>query len=385
MYDLSVTYNLIFFAACVALCVVWLFLTIDIIAARKPKKALKAACMTCGIIGLVLSVLFAAVIIGFAAGLMTVEGTSVVIASLKIPAIAEFALLFTYYITYGFTGLFFLLSLLLVIFACIRKERIAAQSEVAATADLQIADEKEETPAEKQGESIPAEKTGEEKKDFAMTDVRSIMDEISGLVDSLDFPLDDEQSETQDNNISEEEPEPEAQYDASEEEADDTADEETDGFVSDEAEETDISDELEETDNRPADIDETDEETIDEAAEVEEDELPQENEQEIAAMTAEKVKTDFKRKAAQREIDDFKEVGKERREAPHAGTRTIVRAASDEAAREVRPMESGLPIKKRHVLLNRRNVVNMFSDYLKSKSEDEKARIESSINTIIIK
>ena len=49
MYDLSVTYNLIFFAACVALCVVWLFLTIDIIAARKPKKALKAACMTCGL------------------------------------------------------------------------------------------------------------------------------------------------------------------------------------------------------------------------------------------------------------------------------------------------------------------------------------------------
>ena len=203
-----------------------------------------------------------------------------------------------------------------------------------------------------------------------MTDVRSIMDEISGLVDSLDFPLDDEQSETQDNNIPEEEPE--AQYDAPEEEA----------------EETDMSDELEETDNRPADIDETDEETIDEETkDEEEDEPPQDNEseQEIAAMTAEKVKTDFKRKAAQREIDDFKEVGKERREAPHLGTRTMVRAASDEAAREVRPMESGLPIKKRHVLLNRRNVVNMFSDYLKSKSEDEKARIESSINTIIIK
>lgn len=384
MYDLSVTYNLIFFAACVALCVVWLFLTIDIIAARKPKKALKAACMTCGIIGLVLSALFAAVIIGFAAGLMTVEGTSVVIASLKIPAIAEFALLFTYYITYGFTVLFFLLSLLLVIFACIRKERIAAQSEVAAALDLQMADEKEETPAEKQGESIPAEKTGEEKKDFEMTDVRSIMDEISGLVDSLDFPLDDEQSETQDKNIPEEESEPEAQYDAPEEEADEAADEEsdTDGFVSDEAEETDISDELEETDEEAiAD------ETIDDETKDEEDEPPQDNEseQEIAAMTAEKVKTDFKRKAAQREIDDFKEVGKERREAPHLGTRTIVRAASDEAAREVRPMESGLPIKKRHVLLNRRNVVNMFSDYLKSKSEDEKARIESSINTIIIK
>ena len=40
---------------------------------------------------------------------------------------------------------------------------------------------------------------------------------------------------------------------------------------------------------------------------------------------------------------------------------------------------------KRHVIINRRNVVNMFSEYLKTKSADEKERIESSINTIIIK
>lgn len=40
---------------------------------------------------------------------------------------------------------------------------------------------------------------------------------------------------------------------------------------------------------------------------------------------------------------------------------------------------------RRHVIMNRSNVVNMFSEYLKSRNEEEKERLEGSINTIIIK
>ncbi len=40
---------------------------------------------------------------------------------------------------------------------------------------------------------------------------------------------------------------------------------------------------------------------------------------------------------------------------------------------------------RRHVIMNRSNVVNMFSEYLKSRNDEEKERLEGSINTIIIK
>ena len=40
---------------------------------------------------------------------------------------------------------------------------------------------------------------------------------------------------------------------------------------------------------------------------------------------------------------------------------------------------------RRHVIMNRSNVVNMFSEYLKSRNDEEKERLEGLINTIIIK
>ena len=40
---------------------------------------------------------------------------------------------------------------------------------------------------------------------------------------------------------------------------------------------------------------------------------------------------------------------------------------------------------RRHVIMNRSNVVNMFSEYFKSPNDEEKERLEDSINTIIIK
>lgn len=40
---------------------------------------------------------------------------------------------------------------------------------------------------------------------------------------------------------------------------------------------------------------------------------------------------------------------------------------------------------RRHVIINRSNVANMFSEYLKNRNEEEKERLEGSINTIILK
>lgn len=42
-------------------------------------------------------------------------------------------------------------------------------------------------------------------------------------------------------------------------------------------------------------------------------------------------------------------------------------------------------ITRRHIIMNRRNVVNMFSDYLKNRDGQDKEKLEGSINTIIIK
>ena len=46
--------------------------------------------------------------------------------------------------------------------------------------------------------------------------------------------------------------------------------------------------------------------------------------------------------------------------------------------------EDTLPVPRKHVLLNRRTAVNMFSDYLAEKTEEEKERLEGKINTVII-
>ena len=46
---------------------------------------------------------------------------------------------------------------------------------------------------------------------------------------------------------------------------------------------------------------------------------------------------------------------------------------------------SGLPVSRRYVVQNRRNVVNMFNDYLNSKNSAEKEKLANSLNTIIKK
>lgn len=48
------------------------------------------------------------------------------------------------------------------------------------------------------------------------------------------------------------------------------------------------------------------------------------------------------------------------------------------------PAEKKLPVTRRYVILDRRNAVNMFGDYLRERSSAEKEKLQSSINTIII-
>ena len=43
------------------------------------------------------------------------------------------------------------------------------------------------------------------------------------------------------------------------------------------------------------------------------------------------------------------------------------------------------PVTRKYVLLNRGNVAHMFNEYLSSLDEDSKARLEQSLNTIIVK
>ncbi len=55
----------------------------------------------------------------------------------------------------------------------------------------------------------------------------------------------------------------------------------------------------------------------------------------------------------------------------------------DTAAMEV-PEEKKLPVTRRYVILDRRNAVNMFGEYLRERNKAEKEKLQSSINTIII-
>ncbi len=55
---------------------------------------------------------------------------------------------------------------------------------------------------------------------------------------------------------------------------------------------------------------------------------------------------------------------------------------SDKA--ETAPAEKKLPVTRRYVILDRRNAVNMFGDYLRERNSADKEKLQSSINTIII-
>lgn len=70
--------------------------------------------------------------------------------------------------------------------------------------------------------------------------------------------------------------------------------------------------------------------------------------------------------------------------APKKSAATSGKTADDKKTVPTIPPEKKLPITRRYVILDRRNAVNMFGEYLKDRNQAEKDRLKSSINTIII-
>lgn len=74
-----------------------------------------------------------------------------------------------------------------------------------------------------------------------------------------------------------------------------------------------------------------------------------------------------------------------------AAAREEIAAAAQKSDATLPPREVeakhilALPVGRRYVVQNRRNVVNMFNDYLNSKEQDEKEKLANSLNTIILK
>lgn len=377
MFDLSVSFNLVTFVILLALCAAWTIFLID--AAISGKKAVKTAAVAVGAVGIVASAVFIFLALAVGLGLMTLSGNAAVIFGLKLPHLARFADLFVYPVTWAFTAAMTVLSVLSLVFGKIgKKDKNNAEQEESVSLDEQ-GDEgiKEQVDSMSEVAAAAEKRLGE--SEGVMGDMLGMMEEISGLVDSLDgktapggeidsseyfMDFSDDESETVD---------------------EDFYDEETP------AEEKAAEKEDEPDKERPAE--ERPEEQVAKESVADEEKEPvrpdkERNEGESAAtvMQAEPVAFGRPRKddGSLSEVSEFTTVPSEKgyEELPKAKSRTIVRSPE---AKEARPVEGGLPMSRRHVLMNRRNVVNMFSEYLNSKSEKEKAKIESSINTIIIK
>lgn len=68
-----------------------------------------------------------------------------------------------------------------------------------------------------------------------------------------------------------------------------------------------------------------------------------------------------------------------------SGTRAAQSGAKSKTPKPAQiPAEKKLPVTRRYVILDRRNAVNMFGEYLKDRNQTDKEKLKSSINTIII-
>ena len=62
------------------------------------------------------------------------------------------------------------------------------------------------------------------------------------------------------------------------------------------------------------------------------------------------------------------------------------RGGAKSAAKESAATDNkSLPMGRRYVIIDRRSAVNIFSDYLKERDKQDKDKLESSINKIILK
>ena len=436
MSDLSVTFNLVIFAAACALAVLLLFFAIDIFAVKKPNKGLRAAAIVIGALSLVASLALVASGVGMRVGLVTLSGSSAVVFSLELKGLAPLFALCEYIVSLAMFGAIAALSLVCIIAASVKRglpKKQAAESVVDETNEADALSEQPEAQQALDPEAKP-------ETDYALSDMHSIMDEITGLVDSLD--TDEEKDEKapheppkEEQLAKEEQPEekkaviseipddislddisfdyepveespqdyfsdmPEDDYDGDETyggddeepdaESDEQSDEESDGDDAEAAAETAAP-------VRPKETVKEDKSAEKQAAlEPTVTKIVRPEPAEAKTVRPERVGQVVRRLSDTREIDDYTTLSQPVKGGKASGapeTRTIVRKNADadkkaarEPAKEVEPQTGGLPMTKRHVIINRRNVVNMFSEYLKTKSDDEKERIKSSINTIIIK
>ncbi|MCH5165903.1 MAG: hypothetical protein J1G01_05830 [Clostridiales bacterium] len=89
-----------------------------------------------------------------------------------------------------------------------------------------------------------------------------------------------------------------------------------------------------------------------------------------------------KRQAQKQSTDSKPATGGAKRTAG-SGTKSKPRGGAKSAAKRIVD-EKKLPVTRRYVILDRRNAVNMFGEYLKERSKAEKDKLRSSISTIII-
>lgn len=406
MFDLSVTTNLVVFVVMCALALALIFFAVDVFASKKPSVAVRATAIVFGVVALLVGLVFGFAAVGLKVGFITLAGSDMLVGSLRVPQVASVASLATYPATWAFSAVLVALALADIIGEALRRGKKAETESVSPEKPAQAA-AKVEPAAAADGLGGEAElveaafsEASANRKRYDLDDVRGIMDEISGLVDNMGAAEEEKPSEPtlekHSDNIAavgadEEDDELDFGYEPAGESARDYFSElPTDEEGEDEAEyesdeEEEESDEAEEEINEEATEDKPEEtESEKETAAEEETENSEEERESAAAVVAERVGKTL-RPSRPREIENYTTFAPKEGESAAPPTRKVTIKGRSDNVKEVEPQIGGLPMTKRHVIINRRNVVNMFSEYLKTKSADEKERIESSINTIIIK
>ena len=399
MFDLSVTTNLVVFVVMCALALALIFFAVDVFASKKPSVAVRATAIVFGVVALLVGLVFGFATVGLKVGFITLAGSDMLVGSLRVPQVASVASLATYPATWAFSAVLVALALVDIIGAALRRGKKAEAESVSPEKPAQAA-AKAESAATADGLGGEAElveaafsEASANRKRYDLDDVRGIMDEISGLVDNMGAAEEEKPSEPtlekHSDNIAavgadEEDDELDFGYEPAGESARDYFSElPTDEDGEDEAEYE--SDEAEEEINEETTKDKPEEtESGKETVAEEETENGEEERESAAAVVAERVGKTL-RPSRPREIENYTTFAPKEGEAAVTPTRKVAIKGRSDNVKEVEPQIGGLPMTKRHVIINRRNVVNMFSEYLKTKSADEKERIESSINTIIIK
>ncbi|MCI9031785.1 MAG: hypothetical protein HFK09_04600 [Clostridia bacterium] len=402
MFDLSVTTNLAVFAVMCALSLALIFFAVDIFASKKPSVAIKATSAVFGAIAIVVGLAAAFAALGLKIGFATLSGSDMLIWNLKVPQVAGVAALATYPVTWGLAAVLIALALLDIIGAATRKGKKAERSPVASvegtetaasvSADAETSEDHADESSENELVEAAFSEASVNRKRYDLEDVRGIMDEISGLVDNMDAG----EAAADENAVVDESIEENAESDYGGDEldfgyepagesakdyfsalaTDETDDEEPVSEAA--ADESSDESEAEKDAGKPEAFGSADRSAVEDRSEEKEKEKVLE--ESAAAIVPERVGKTL-RPSRPREVENYTTFAFKSGDA----RKKVVSLARNENVKEVEPQVGGLPMTKRHVIINRRNVVNMFSEYLKTKSADEKERIESSINTIIIK